>query len=174
MSRMDNEIKLEEMKDPDQEKFLFAFTPSKIDTESIAGISLKNGVRILVGILLYEGLYSLNQSYETSSSIKFVFRLIAGICYLCIACFTCYITFFENAKLAKIAYVIICILFILEVLYYLLKSFLRLFEFINPWDGDFLSLKEILSIFGDFAYLFILLYFIYVLFCYIVSLKKPN
>ena len=168
----ENEVKIEEMKEPDQEKFLFVFTPSKVDTECIAGLSLKNGVRILVAILLYEGLYSLNQSFDTKYTTKFIFRLIAGICYLCVACLTCYITFNENIKLAKISYVINCILFIFEIIYYLVKSFLRLFEFINPWDGDFLSLKKILYIFGDLAYLFILLYFIYVLFCYIISLKR--
>ena len=157
------DVKLDELKDPSQEKFLFCIVPDKVDTQCIAGLSLKNGVRILSGILLYEALYSLNQSWDTKYTSKFIFRLLLGLCYLCIACLLCYITFKENLPYTKISFIIVEILFILEFLYYLLKSFLRTFEFINPWDGDFLNLKNILYIVGDLAYLFVFLYFIYVL-----------
>ena len=166
------EVKLDELKDPSQDKFLFCIVPDKVDTECIAGLSLKNGVRILSGILLYEALYSLAQSWDTKYTSKFIFRLILGLCYLCTACCVCYITFYENVSYTNISLVVVEILFILEFLYYLLKSFLRIFEFINPWDGDFLNLKNILYIVGDLAYLFVFLYFIYVLYCYLVSLKR--
>ena len=168
------EIKLDELKDPSQDKFLFCIVPEKVDKESIAGLSLKNGVRILAGIILYEALYSLIKSYDTKYTSKFIFRLLLGICYLCTACLTCYSTFNENVSYVKISFIIIEVLFILEFLYYLLKSFLRLFEFINPWDGDFLNLKNMIYIVGDLAYLFFFLYFIYVQYCYLVSLRKIN
>ena len=168
------DVKLDELKDPSQEKFLFFIVPDKVDTQCIAGLSLKNGVRILSGILLYEALYSLNQSWDTKYTSKFIFRLLLGLCYLCTACLICYITFKENLSYTKIAFIIVEVLFILEFLYYLLKSFLRTFEFINPWDGDFLNLKNILYIFGDLAYLFVFLYFIYVLYCFLVSLKSSS
>ena len=64
--------------------------------------------------------------------------------------------------------------FILETIFYLVKCTIRLIEFINPFDGDFLKLKTIIFVFGQLAYLFIFLYFIYVLYCYIISLKKIN
>ena len=175
MSSLENnhnnfDIKLDELKDPSQEKFLFCIVPDKVDNQCIAGFSLKTGVRILSAIILYEALYSFVQSWDSKYTSKFIFRLIIGICYLCNASLVCYTTFNENAKLIKISYIIVCVLFILEFFYYLLKSFLRLFEFINPWDGDFLSLKNVLYIFGDLAYLFIFLYFIYIQYCYLVSL----
>ena len=175
MSSLENnhnnfDIKLDELKDPSQEKFLFCIVPDKVDNQCIAGFSLKTGVRILSAIILYEALYSFVQSWDSKYTSKFIFRLIIGICYLCIASLICYTTFNENAQLIKISYIIVCVLFILEFFYYLLKSFLRLFEFINPWDGDFLSLKNVLYIFGDLAYLFIFLYFIYIQYCYLVSL----
>ena len=166
------EVKLDELKDPSQDKFLFCIVPDKVDTECIAGLSLKNGVRILSGILLYEALYSLAQSWDTKYTSKLIFRLILGLCYLCTACCVCYITFYENVSYTNIALAVVEILFILEFLYYLLKSFLRIFEFINPWDGDFLNLKNLFYIVGDLAYLFVFLYFIYVLYCYLVSLKR--
>ena len=166
------EVKLDELKDPSQDKFLFCIVPDKIDTECIAGLSLKNGVRILSGILLYEALFSLSQSWDTKYTSKFIFRLFLGICYLCIACVVCYITFNENVSYTTIALIVVEVLFILELLYYLLKSFLRIFEFINPWDGDFLNLKNIFYIIGNLAYLFVFLYFIYVLYCYLASLKR--
>ena len=168
------DVKLDEWKDPSQEKFLFCIVPDKVDTQCIAGLSLKNGVRILSGILLYEALYSLNQSWDTKYTSKFIFRLLLGLFYLCTACLICYITFKENLSYTKIAFIIVEVLFILEFLYYLLKSFLRTFEFINPWDGDFLNLKNILYIVGDLAYLFVFLYFIYVLYCFLVSLKSSS
>ena len=175
MSSLENnhnnfDIKLDELKDPSQEKFLFCIVPDKVDNQCIAGFSLKTGVRILSAIILYEALYSFVQSWDSKYTSKFIFRLIIGICYLCTASLICYTTFNENAQLIKISYIIVCVLFILEFFYYLLKSFLRLFEFINPWDGDFLSLKNVLYIFADLAYLFIFLYFIYIQYCYLVSL----
>ena len=166
------EVKLDELKEPSQDKFLFCIVPDKVDTECFAGLSLKNGVRILSGILLYEALYSLAQSWDTKYTSKFIFRLILGICYLCIACVVCYITFYENVSYTNISLIVVEILFILELLYYLLKSFLRIFEFINPWDRDFLNLKNLFYIIGSLAYLFVFLYFIYVLYCYLVSLKR--
>ena len=168
------DVKLDELKDPSQEKFLFCIVPDKVDTQCIAGLPLKNGVPISSGILLYEALYSLNQSWDTKYTSKFIFRLLLGLCYLCTACLICYITFKENLSYTKIAFIIVEVLFILEFLYYLLKSFLRTFEFINPWDGDFLNLKNILYIVGDLAYLFVFLYFIYVLYCFLVSLKSSS
>ena len=166
------EVKLEELKDPSQDKFLFCIVPDKVDEQSIAGLSLKNGVRILSGFLLYEALYSFTQSWDTKYTSKFIFRLLLGLCYLCTACVVCYITFNENLSYTRISFIVVEILFILEFLYYLLKSFLRVFEFINPWDGDFLNLKNFIYIIGDLAYLFAFCYFIYVYYCYLVSLKR--
>ena len=169
-----NEIKLEEMQQPDQEKFLFFFTPEKIDTECIGGVTLKNGVRILSVIVFYEGLSSLAISLNTKSNIKFILSLLFFIFYLCVGCSALYSTFNDNISLAKISYFILCIIFIIQTIFYFLQFTVRLIEFINPWDGDFLKIKIIIYILGNFAYLFIFLYFIYVLFCFINSLKKTN
>ena len=170
----DYEIKLDELKEPSQEskeKFLFCIVPEKVDKECIAGLSLKNGVLILSAILLYEALYSLLKAWDTKYTSKFIFRILLGLCYLCTSCLSCYSAVNSNLNYSKISFIIVEILFTLEFLYYLLKSFLRVFEFINPWDGDFLNLRNILYIIGDLAYFLVFLYFIYVQYCFIVSLK---
>ena len=165
------EVKLDELKDPSQDKFLFCIVPDKVDEQSIAGLSLKNGVRILAVILLYEALYSFMKAWDSKYTSKFIFRLILGLCYLCISCLSCYSTFNDNLNYSKISFITVEILFILEFLYYLLKSFLRVFEFVNPWDGDFLNLRNVVFIVGDLAYFLVFLYFIYIQYCYIISLK---
>ena len=170
----DNQLKLDEIKDPNQDKFLFFFTPEKVDKECMGGITLKNGVRILSVIVLYEAFCSLAITFDTKNTIKFILHLLLFILYLGIAGLALYSTFNDNLSLARFSYIALCVLFILKVLFYLLRCAIRLIEFINPWDGDFLKLKAITFILGKLAYLFIFLYFIYVLFCYIVSLKKSN
>ena len=170
----DNQIKLEEIKDPNQDKFLFFFTPAKLDTECIGGITLKNGVRILSVIVLYEALSSLAVSLDTNNTLKFILSLILFILYLGIGCLAFYSTFNDNISLAKFLYIILGVLFIIKTIYYIFECAIRLIEFINPWDGDFLKLKAITFILGKLAYLFIFLYFIYVLYCYIFASKKIN
>ena len=170
----DNEIKLEELKEPNDEKFLFFFKPDKIDTECIGGITLKNGVRILSVIVLYESLTSIANLFEAKYTSKFIINLIFFICYLCIGSLALFSTFNDSISFAKIAYILVCILFILEAFFYILKCAIKLLEFINPFDGDFLKIKILIYILAKLAYLFIFLYFIYVLFCFIFELKKSS
>ena len=169
-----NEVKLEDLKEPNTEKFLFLVTPEKVDTECIGGISLKNGVRILSVIVFYEALSSLANVLDTKYFSKFILSLLFCIFYVIIGCLALYSTFKDDISVARFAYIILCVVFILETIFYLVKCTIRLIEFINPFDGDFLKLKTIIFVFGQLAYLFIFLYFIYVLYCYIISLKKIN
>ena len=71
-----NEVKLEDLKEPNTEKFLFLVTPEKVDTECIGGISLKNGVRILSVIVFYEALSSLANVLDTKYFSKFILSLL--------------------------------------------------------------------------------------------------
>ena len=169
-----DEVKLENLKEPNTEKFLFLVKPEKIDNECIGGISLKNGVRILSVIVFYEALSSLAAMLDTKYYSKYIFSLLFLIFYLIIGCLALYSTFKDDLSIARISYIILCIVFIVEAIFYLIKCTIRLIEFINPWDGDFLKLKTIIFILGKIAYLLIFLYFIYILYCYIISLKKLN
>ena len=169
-----NEIKLDEIKDANSEKFLFLVVPEQVDTECIGGITLKNGVRILSIIVLYEAFSSLAIMWDTKYYTKYLLYLIFFICYLGVTALAFISTFNDSFSLAKTAYITLCILFILKVLFYLLKCIIRLIEFINPWDTDFLKLKTIIYIIGNLAYLFVLLYLIFVLYCFMISLKKSN
>ena len=168
-----NEIQLEDMNASNDEKFLFFFKPDKIDKECIGGISLKNGVRVFSVIVLIKAFTSFSNIFELKFNItNFIISLLFFICYLFIGSFALISTFNNNLSLAKIAYKLICIFFILEALVILLVSLIIFFAFINPWDGYFFNLKILLSIIWKIVYLFIYLYFIYVLFCFISELKR--
>ena len=170
----DNEVKLDDLKDPNDEKFLFFFTPDKIDKECVGGLSLKTGVIILSVIVFYEALYSLANIFEASTNSKFIINLILFIFYICIGSLALYSIYSNNLSLAKIAYIMVSVIFIFEAFIYLIKSAVKLFEFVNPFDGDFLKLKKIIDVIGYLAYLFIFLYFIYVLFCFLFELKRHS
>ena len=171
---MDNEEKLDDLKDPSDEKFLFFFKPEKIDKECVGGLSLKTGVIILSVIVFYEALYSLANIFEASTTSKFVINLILFVVYICIGSFALYSTYSNNLSLAKLAYVLVSAIFIFEAFIYLIKSAVKIFEFINPFDGDFLKLKKIIDVIGYLGYLFIFLYFIYVLFCFLFEMKRHS
>ena len=170
----ENEVKMNELKDPNDEKFLFFFNPDKIDKECVGGLSLKTGVIILSVIVFYEALYSLANIFEASSTSKFIINLILFVFFICIGSCALYSTYSNNLSLAKFAYILASAIFIFEAFIYLLKSAVKLFEFINPFDGDFLKLKKVIDIIGYLAYLFIFLYFIYVLFCFLFELKSQS
>ena len=65
----------------------------------------------------------------------------------------------------------LCVIFAYQAIVYICKSLLKIIEFITPWDGDFLNLNFLVYIFGYGVYLFIVLYFIWVLYCYMRSIK---
>ena len=170
-----NEIQLEDMNVSNDEKFLFFFKPDKIDNECIGGISLKNGVRVFSVIVLLKAFISFYNIFELKfSNTNFIISLLFFICYLFIGSFALISTFNNNLSLAKIAYKLICIFFILEALVILLVSLIIFFAFINPWDEYFFNLKILLSIIWKIVSLFIYLYFIYVLFCFISELKRSS
>ena len=169
-----NEIQLEDMNGSNDEKFLFFFKPDKIDNECVGGISLKNGVRVLSVIVLLKAFTSFSNIFESKFTTNFIISLLFFICYLCIGLFALISTFNDSLSLAKIAYKLICIFFILEAFVILLVSLIILFAFINPWDGDFFNLKILLAIIWKIVYLFIYLYFIYVLYCFISELKRSS
>ena len=170
----DNEVKLDDLKDPSDEKFLFFFKPEKIDKECVGGLSLKTGVIILSVIVFYEALYSLVNIFEASTTSKYIINLLLLILYLCIGSLALLSIYNNNLSFAKYAYILASVIFIFEAFIYLIKSAVKLFEFINPFDGDFFKLKKIIDVIGYLAYLFIFLYFIYVLFCFMFELKRNS
>ena len=155
----------------DDDKFLFFFTPHKIEKECAFGLSLKTGVRIFSFIVFYEALQSLSVFFNTTSYWRSLVELSFCLIYILIGSLALYSTFNENVMFAKISYVVVCILFIFELLFYCYKFTVRIIDFINPWDVDFLDLTNLAYIVGKLIYIFVYLYFIYILYCYIYNMK---
>ena len=63
------------------------------------------------------------------------------------------------------------IVFIIKFLTYLVKVVFVILGFVNPFGESFFKLKGAWSLVGEGAYLLLLLYFVYVLYCFTVHLK---
>ena len=57
---------------------------------------------------------------------------------------------------------------------YVFKSLIKIFKFILPFSGDFLSFNFVEYVFGNGVFLFGYLYLIYILYLYMIKLKKNN
>ena len=158
----------------EDKKFLFFFKPNNIDNECIGGISLINGIKIFAAVSL---LQAISYCMEIFSAEIFLEKLgyIALTTAFVIICFcSLFAALNENTTLAKISYWLAGFLFLLAAIKFLCKSVLKIIEFINPWDGDFLQLDFLVYIFGRGLLLFIYLYFIWILFCFISNHEKNN
>ena len=153
------------------EKFLGFFEPFKIDTELYFGISLKTGVQILALLVLIHSLSTLVEIFKPESFWGFLIDIIVFVVLFATALYAFFATVKENYGYAKVAYIVLSVIFAYQAIIYICKSLLKIIEFITPWDGDFLNLSFVVYIFGYGVYLFILLYFIWVLYCYMRSLK---
>ena len=103
--------------------------------------------------------------------LGYIFLTVVFVIICLCAFFT---TLNDNMTLAQAAYWISGIAFLLAAIKFICKSFLKIIEFINPWDGDFLQLDFLVYIFGRGFYLFIYLYFIWILYCYMSNHDKNN
>ena len=157
-----------------ENKFLFFFKPNSIDNQCIGGFSLINGIIIFAVISLLQAIsYCLEGFSSILGQEKFGYISIA-IVFLLISVLAFIAAFKENSTCAKACYYLSSILFIFGAIAYICKSLLKIIEFINPWDGDFLQLDFIVYILGRGACLFIYLYFIWILFCFMDNHEKNN
>ena len=157
-----------------ENKFLFFFQPNNIDNECIGGISLINGIKIFALVSLIQALSNFMEVFNSDFLIEKIGYIILTVlfCIICLCSFLAAVN--ENTKLAKISYWLAAFLFLLSAIKFLCKGVLKIIEFINPWDGDFLQLDFLVYILGRGLYLFIYLYFIWILFCFISNHEKNN
>ena len=158
----------------DENKFLFFFKPNNIDSQCIGGISLINGIIIFAVVSLIQAISYCMEGFSSTLILEKFGYISLSIIFLLIAIFSFFAAFKENTKCARVAYYLASILFIFAAIKYICKSFLKIIEFINPWDGDFLQLDFAVYIFGRGAYLFIYIYFIWILFCFMANHEKNN
>lgn len=153
------------------EKFLSFVTPPRIDNECLFGISLKNGVKIISLIVLIRSIGFFVDIFTPGTLWRLIVYLIMFLVLLGIAFYAYFSTTKENYSFAKTAYVTLGVIFAYESIKFLCKSLLKIVEFITPWDMNFFNMNIFVYIFGYGVYLFIILYLIWVLYCYMLSLK---
>ena len=156
------------------EKFLCISTPGKIDEECFFGISLKNGVKILSILVLVHVISTFMDILSPGTLLKLLFYIITFVILIVIAVYAYYSAVNDNYAYAKLAYFSLGVVFAYQALVYTVKSALKLLEFIKPWGSDFFNMNILVYILGNGVYLFIILYFVWVMYCYMLSLKGPS
>ena len=80
----------------------------------------------------------------------------------------------KNYLYIKVGYIIISGVFIMYAFIYVFKSLYKICKFFIPFSGDFLGLNFVEYVFGNGVFLFGYLYLIYILYLYMIKLKKNN
>ena len=155
----------------DDDKFLFFFKPSSLSDKCVLDISLENGVRIAGAIVGVEALGILLNSFDHSGWLSTFIDIIISILLGATAFYTIYSTMNKNYKFAYLGYLVFSVIMIYYLLEYACKALLRVLRFINPFSSNFLNMKVFIYIFGRGAVLFCMLYFVYIIFCYMKTLK---
>ena len=156
------------------ENFLFVFTPVKPDTKCLCDISLKIGVRI-ISILVILGSYALfMEALYQNDWFDLIWDIIATITLLVIGVYTFISTINLKYDYAMVGNVTFSILFMIKLLKCLIEGALMLLSFINPFGEDFFHVKTVLYLLGEGIGLVIDLYFIWVVYCFMISLKNKE
>ena len=155
-------------------KFLFFFQPNSIDNECIGGISLINGIKIFAAVSFIQAISSFSEIFNAEIFLEKIGYILLTTAFVIICLCSLFAALNENTTLAKISYFLAGFLFVLAAIKFLCKSVLKIIEFINPWDGDFLQLDFLVYIFGRGLFLFIYLYFIWITFCFLSNHEKNN
>lgn len=153
------------------DKFLFFFKPSTLADKCVFDISLETGVRIAGGIVGIEALGLLFNSFDHTRWLWTIIDIICALLLGCTSFYTIYSTINKNYKFAYFGYLVFSVIMIYYLLEYVAKSILKLIKFINPISGDFLNLKLLVYVLGRGAILFCMLYFVYIIFSYMKTLK---
>ena len=157
-----------------EDKFLFCFKPENLDNECIFGISLVNGVKIFAAVALLQSLSFLMEIFQTQTFFKKLGYIILTCLFVLISFCAFFSTLNDNMVLANISYCVASAIFLIAGVIFLIEICIKLFEFINPWEGDFLDLGFLTDVFGIGFYLFIYGYFIWIIYCYMGNHVKNN
>lgn len=164
---------MEKIPIPD-DRFLCITVPGKIDEECLFGISLKNGVKILSALVLVHAISAFMSILNPGTLLNLLFYIIVFVLLLAIAIYAYYAAVNDNFAYAKLAYFSLGVVFAYQSLVYTVKCALKLMEFITPWGSNFFNMNLLVYILGNGVYLFIILYFVWIMYCYMLSLKGPS
>ena len=152
------------------DKFLFLFKP-QVDDKCVFGISLKIAVRIVSVFLILVYLSEFFEAFSQNKLWVLLWNIFFAIFFLSIAIFAFLSTINDKYEYANISNIVYSIVFIIKFLSYLVKVVFLILGFVNPFGESFFKIKGVWSLVGEGAYLLLLLYFVYILYCFTVHLK---
>ena len=166
--------KTEELK-LDDEKFLFFFKPYIIGEEKFLALCpIETGMIIFLVIIIIQALSNFLNIFKPDTFFKFILYAILFVLYAVSAFYVCFGYYKKNYLYLKVGYIIISAVFCLYAIVYVFKSFYKIVKFFIPFSGDFLSFDFVEYVFGNGIFLFGYLYLIYILYNYMMGLKKKN
>ena len=165
ISEIDNKLG-----NPSDDKFLFVFSP-EVEEDCLCGLSQKMTVRIISIIALLSAITSFLSALGKSELLDMIIDIIFSAIFIAIAFFSFYSTINLKYEYANVGYLCYSILWIISFFCYCYKSLKILFAFLNIFGKDFLT-EGISYIFTQGIILAIYLYFIWILYCFTINLKK--
>ena len=159
----------------DDEKFLFFFKPYIIGEEKFLSIcSIETGMIVFIVILIIQALNNFFNIFKPDSFLNFLVYIILFILYAVSAFYACFGYLKKNYSYIKVGYVIISLIFCCSAIIYVCKSLYKIVRFIIPFSGGFLSFDFFEYVFGKGIFLFGYLYLIYILYLFMIKLKKND
>ena len=129
---------------------------------------------IFLVIIIIQALSNFLNIFKPDTFFKFILYAILFVLYAVSAFYTCFGYYKKNYLYLKVGYIIISAVFCLYAIVYVFKSFYKIVKFFIPFSGDFLSFDFVEYVFGNGIFLFGYLYLIYILYNYMINLKKKN
>lgn len=155
-----------------KENFLFVFKPTKPDEECLCSLSLKNGVRV-IGIMVLLGSFGIFAgSLSHPDWFDTIWDLLLTIAFLIIGIYSLISTFNMKLEYATVGCIAYSLLFYCELIKCILEGTLMCLSFINPFGEDFFRVKTVLYLLGEGIGLIFDIYFIWILYCFMISLKN--
>jgi len=156
------------------ENFLFFFKPTKIDEDGFCGLEKKISVRIISLITLFSACCSFISALGKDNIFLLLWDLLISVFFLIVAFFTFYSTINLKESYANIGYVVYSILWIINFSVIICETIYYLFAFLFPFSNYFFSLRILIYIFCEWFGLILFLYLLWIVFCFMISLKKFN
>ncbi len=169
MSHQNNDIDLSRGNNT-KESFLFIYTPKKLSIDSFCGCSLRSGIKIVSGLLLFISISNFYTVLKEEILTEILFSTILSIFYFSAAIYLFLSTIYLDYNYAKIGYIIFTFIFIVDTIDFL---FAEIFMIHGDFqiNVDYPVLMEIIFFIFGFFTMIIELYMLWICFCFMVHLK---
>ena len=166
-----NSIKLNE--NLCNEKFLFFFTPKKVDLESFCGCSLRSGIKLISIYLLFVSISFFCTMLKEESWIEIIITLLITLSYLITAFYLFLSTIYLEYSYCKIGNVIYTLIFYFDIINCFIVSIrIPLNQIYLIYNS--IIITEISFLLMEIISILIELYMLWVGFCYLVHIKMER